>query len=119
MINLFVFPHKIKKKIFKKNNFFLDLYGFYKFKNENKEYIKIDNLKFEKNSLLKRNPPKVFICGHSHICKVQMDKRLNTLYINPGAAGIKGFHVIRTMMRFSLEAGVIKDMEVIELGKRA
>ena len=68
---------------------------------------------------LKKRPPKMFICGHSHICKVQMDKRLNTLYVNPGAAGIKGFHVVRTMMRFTLEGGVIKDMEVIELGQRA
>jgi hypothetical protein len=48
-----------------------------------------------------------------------MDKKLNTLYVNPGAAGIKGFHHVRTIMRFSLENGTIKDMEVIELGKRA
>jgi putative phosphoesterase len=68
---------------------------------------------------LTKNPPKVFICGHSHICKVQMDKRLNTLYVNPGAAGVKGFHVVRTIMRFTLDKGIIKDMEVIELGKRA
>lgn len=66
-----------------------------------------------------KNPPQLFICGHSHICKVQMDKKLNSLYVNPGAAGIKGFHDVRTIMRFSLENGNIKDMEVIELGKRA
>ncbi len=68
---------------------------------------------------IKRNPPQLFICGHSHICKVQMDKRIKTLYMNPGAAGLKGFHVIRTLLRFTLDKGNIKDLEVIELGKRA
>ena len=51
---------------------------------------------------LKNNPPKLFICGHSHILKVQFDKKLNLLHMNPGAAGISGFHVIRTMLRFSI-----------------
>lgn len=36
---------------------------------------------------LNRNPPKLFICGHSHILKVQYDKKLNLLHLNPGAAG--------------------------------
>lgn len=66
-----------------------------------------------------KNPPKLFICGHSHICKVQMDKKLGTLYMNPGAAGVHGFHKVRTMLRFTLESGKIKDLEVIELGERA
>lgn len=66
-----------------------------------------------------KNPPKLFICGHSHICKVQLDKKLKMLYMNPGAAGIHGFHKIRTMLRFTLDNGDIKDLEVIELGKRA
>lgn len=65
-----------------------------------------------------KNPPQLFICGHSHICKVQMDKKLKMLYVNPGAAGIKGFHNIRTLLRFTLERGQIKEMEVIELGTR-
>ena len=65
------------------------------------------------------NPPQIFVCGHSHICKVQMDKRLKMLYINPGAAGVKGFHKVRTILRFTLDKGNIKDMEVIELGNRA
>ena len=67
---------------------------------------------------LKRNPPKIFISGHSHILKVQYDKKLNLLHLNPGAAGNHGFHKIRTMLRFNLDNGEIKDLEVIELAKR-
>jgi uncharacterized protein len=66
-------------------------------------------------SKLKDEKPDVFICGHSHICKVMMDKRLNTLYINPGAAGKVGFHKVRTLIRFSISLGSIKNLEVIEL----
>lgn len=62
--------------------------------------------------------PKLFICGHSHILKVQFDKKLDLLHLNPGAAGKHGFHKVRTMLRFELEKGVIKNMEVIELAKR-
>jgi len=67
---------------------------------------------------LQQNPPKLFICGHSHILKVQFDKKLNLLHINPGAAGKHGFHKIRTMIRFEIEGSEIKNMEVIELAKR-
>ena len=65
-----------------------------------------------------KNPPQLFICGHTHICKVQMDKRLKMLYMNPGAAGIYGIHKVRTILRFTLECGKIKDLEVVELGER-
>jgi hypothetical protein len=64
------------------------------------------------------NPPKIFISGHSHILKVQYDKKLNLLHLNPGAAGNHGFHKIRTMLRFELENGDIKNLEIIELAKR-
>lgn len=68
---------------------------------------------------LKREQPKLFICGHSHILKVMPDKTLeNMIYMNPGAAGKQGFHRMRTLLRFDLEAGAIKNLEVIELGKR-
>ena len=67
---------------------------------------------------LNTNPPKLFICGHSHILKVQFDKKLNLLHMNPGAAGISGFHTIRTMLRFSIHEDKIQDLEIIELGKR-
>ena len=68
--------------------------------------------------LLQKNTPKLFICGHSHILKVQYDKKLNLLHINPGAAGKHGFHKVRTMIRFELDNSEIKNMEVIELAKR-
>lgn len=65
-----------------------------------------------------QNPPGLFICGHSHILKVMFDKQFNFLHINPGACGIHGFHAIRTMVRFSVEDGKVKDLQAIELGKR-
>jgi len=68
--------------------------------------------------VLEQKPPKLFICGHSHILKVIYDKKYQMLCINPGAAGIYGFHAMKTMVRFSLEKGNIKDLEVIELGKK-
>jgi len=64
------------------------------------------------------NPPDLFICGHSHILKVMPDKKLGLLHMNPGAAGKHGFHNIRTMLRFTITNKEIKDLEVIELGKR-
>ena len=67
---------------------------------------------------LRTTPTDLFICGHSHICSVQFDPGVNCLYMNPGAAGRHGWHQVRTILRFSLEAGKVKDLEVIELGKR-
>jgi hypothetical protein len=63
-------------------------------------------------------PPKLFICGHSHILKVQYDKTLRMLHINPGAAGNYGFHKVRTLVRFVIDQGEFKDLEVIELAER-
>ncbi len=69
---------------------------------------------------LKENPPNLFICGHSHILKVIRDPRLNNMLVmNPGAAGVNGFHKIRTLLRFSLSLGIIGDVEAIELGPRS
>jgi phosphoesterase, MJ0936 family len=67
---------------------------------------------------IKRNPPKLFICGHSHILKVMFDKKLDLLHMNPGACGKQGFHQVRTMLRFVINGDKITDLEVIELGKR-
>ncbi|EAR00041.1 metallophosphoesterase family protein [Maribacter sp. HTCC2170] len=64
------------------------------------------------------NPPKLFISGHSHILKVMWDKKLNLLHMNPGACGKHGFHQVRTMLRFVIDGAEIKDLEIIELGKR-
>ncbi|RKS56163.1 hypothetical protein BC962_1142 [Gillisia mitskevichiae] len=64
---------------------------------------------------IKKNPPKLFISGHSHILKVMNDKSLHCLHMNPGAAGKYGFHKKRTMLRFKVEGTNIFDLEVIEL----
>jgi putative phosphoesterase len=68
---------------------------------------------------LAAKPPKIFITGHSHILKVQYDKKLNLLHLNPGAAGKHGFHKVRTMLRFELEKAAIKNLEIIELALRS
>ena len=67
---------------------------------------------------IKAHPPKLFICGHSHILKVVPDKRYQLLHMNPGACGTHGFHKIRTMLRFEINTGKIENLEVIELGKK-
>ena len=67
---------------------------------------------------IEAHPPKLFICGHSHILKVMPDKKLNLLHMNPGAVGKQGFHKVRTMLRFKIEGENIKDLEVIEFKKR-
>jgi putative phosphoesterase len=67
---------------------------------------------------IQKNPPKLFICGHSHILKVQFDKKLNLLHMNPGAAGISGFHQVRTMLRFEIDGEKIQNLEIVEIGKR-
>ncbi|MCR9264540.1 MAG: metallophosphatase family protein [Flavobacteriaceae bacterium] len=67
---------------------------------------------------IRNNPPKLFICGHSHILKVMNDKKLGLLHMNPGACGKHGFHQIRTMLRFVIDGDKISDLEVIELGQR-
>jgi len=67
---------------------------------------------------IQNNPPKLFICGHSHILKVQFDKNLNLLHMNPGASGIYGFHQVRTMLRFEIDGDKIQNLEIVELGKK-
>ncbi len=67
---------------------------------------------------IRRNPPKLFICGHSHILKVMPDKKLNLLHMNPGAIGKHGFHKVRTMLRFVIDKKEIKDLEIIEFSRK-
>lgn len=69
----------------------------------------------EVRSELKKNPPALFISGHSHILKVLFDKRLNLLHINPGAEGKYGFHTVRTLVRFEIDGKNIQNLEVIKL----
>jgi putative phosphoesterase len=68
--------------------------------------------------MIEKHQPKLFICGHSHILKVMHDKNLGHLHMNPGAVGISGFHKFRTLLRFEIEEGEIKNLEAIELGQR-
>jgi len=69
--------------------------------------------------VLKNRIPDIFICGHSHILRIKKDPNFNNmLYLNPGAAGNHGFHLVKTLLRFELKNKGIKKMEVIELGKR-
>lgn len=69
--------------------------------------------------ILKEKPPDLFICGHSHILRVKRDPNFkNLLYLNPGAAGNHGFHLIKTLLRFEITGKEINRMEVIEIGKR-
>jgi hypothetical protein len=67
---------------------------------------------------LRRVEPELFICGHSHILKVMRDQSLGLVHMNPGACGHHGWHVMRTLLRFTIEAGKISGVEVIELGPR-
>jgi putative phosphoesterase len=67
---------------------------------------------------IQKNPPQIFIAGHSHILKVQWDKSIQCMHLNPGACGVSGFHQMRTMLRFSIDMGTLKDLGVIELGLR-
>ena len=61
--------------------------------------------------------PKIFIAGHSHILKVMYDPVYDLLHINPGAAGKYGIQAVRTAIRFDIEAGEIKNLEIGEWTK--
>ena len=64
-----------------------------------------------------RNPPGLFISGHSHILKVIFDKKISCLHLNPGAAGKQGWQKVRTLLRFSISVKKIHNLDVIELLK--
>ena len=63
--------------------------------------------------------PGLFICGHSHILKVIRDPARQLIHLNPGACGRQGWHVVRTLLRFTVSAGKPSAMEAIELGPRS
>lgn len=72
---------------------------------------------FKALQLIEAHRPDIFVCGHSHILKVMNDNRRGMLCLNPGAAGKFGFHLVRTALRFRIEDGDIRDMEVGEWPK--
>ena len=61
------------------------------------------------------SPPQLFISGHSHILKIKYDRTLQLLHINPGAAGLQGWHKDRTLVRLTIDGSQMKDCEVITL----
>ncbi len=69
--------------------------------------------------LIHKESPNILVYGHSHILKIENDKKNNLLCINPGAAGRIGFHKKRTMIRFNLNDKKIEKTEIIELGNRS
>lgn len=68
--------------------------------------------------LLSIYQPNLFISGHSHILKIIRDHKNNLIHFNPGACGQHGFHIMRTLILFSLDANGIHNVQVVELGKR-
>ncbi len=62
--------------------------------------------------------PGLFISGHSHILKVMPDRKLDLLHINPGAAGKSGFHTLQTAVRFIIEEGKVKELDVYQKPRR-
>jgi uncharacterized protein len=59
--------------------------------------------------------PNIFICGHSHICKVMPDPSFSLLHINPGACGNQGWHKVKTLIRMEITLDKVSKLEVIEL----
>jgi uncharacterized protein len=70
------------------------------------------------SDLIAAEKPNLYICGHSHICKVMQDRKNNLLHMNPGAYGHHGFHKIRTLLKFEISNGKIQQLRAIELGLR-
>lgn len=66
---------------------------------------------------LEKDRPDLFLCGHSHILRVEKD-RFGVLYINPGACGRQGFHLFKTVMRMELHERQVASLKVVELGAR-
>lgn len=72
----------------------------------------------EIRKIIQTKSPKLLVCGHSHILKVMYDKKLELMHMNPGAAGISGFHQVRTVIRFTIEGSEFKNLEVLEIDRK-
>ena len=66
-------------------------------------------------AMIDSHRPDIFVCGHSHILKVMHDKEYDMLAVNPGAAGLMGWHLERTALRVHIDGRDIHDMEVFRL----
>jgi putative phosphoesterase len=74
----------------------------------------------QSRALIQQYQPNIFVCGHSHMVRVVSDEKYKgMLHLNPGACGREGFHQMRTLLRFELNEGQIKNMQLIELGPRS
>ena len=71
----------------------------------------------ETRKALALEQPQLFISGHSHILKVIYDEKISCLHMNPGAAGKQGWHKVRTLIRFVIDGGNMRDCEVIEMSR--
>jgi putative phosphoesterase len=67
---------------------------------------------------LQMEKPDLFICGHSHILKCVPDEKLGLIHLNPGACGRQGFHMEKTVMRFTIEQGQMSRFQICRLGPR-
>ena len=68
--------------------------------------------------MFRKEPPDLFVCGHSHILKVQYDSMFKMLTMNPGAAGKQGWQPCQTLLRFTIDGNKIDNLEVIELERK-
>lgn len=66
----------------------------------------------------RKERPDLFVCGHSHILKVQYDSQYGFLTMNPGAAGKEGWQTVQTLLRFTIDGSKIDNLEVIELDRK-
>lgn len=69
-------------------------------------------------TIFEKEKPGLYICGHSHICKVMPDRKYGLLHMNPGSYGHTGFHKIRTILKFEIKKGQILNLHAVELGIR-
>ena len=68
--------------------------------------------------MFQKETPQLFVCGHSHILKVQYDPTWKMLTMNPGAAGRQGWQTAQTLLRFVIDKDQIRDLEVVEFAKK-
>ncbi|HEX9658863.1 MAG TPA: YfcE family phosphodiesterase [Rhodothermales bacterium] len=65
---------------------------------------------------LRLKRPDLFICGHSHILRIERtDHPVPFLYLNPGAAGRQGMHQEKTCVILNVLDGKPKRADVIHL----
>lgn len=69
-------------------------------------------------ALIEQYRPQLFVCGHSHILRVENDRHYDMMTLNPGACGYQGWQQFRTALRFHIDGGTISDMELLKIPKK-